>query len=378
MPLYESNYPVVPYDSMSAGVIVPDIFGVAINWFVNRTPLLSRLPKLPVGSLDFYFTNDNYRPRSQLLSASYSTGGTTLTFADASEFDVGDVIKVDSEYFLVTATSATTPTVTYAYAGSTNASHSSGAVARLITNTRTGGEINTAGLSRKPVAITQHCQTVMHSYQVGGALASTENYVSGLGTPLDRDRMLCMQHCMDDFESGIYGGVGVSYGASQGARAMMIGLNSLIVTNNVTTPTNYNAYKPSDLVRDTIQASFSNGGNPSALIVSTDWLQAFSLWGNPLVRLDAGAMRFGVKIEVYSAPFLNDIMIIPAPLLGAGSVFCLTEPEVRVRLKRALYEKPRGSRGDAVEGDMIMEGAIELDNEAHHAYVTGVTNWAAA
>ena len=378
MSLYETNYPVVPYDSMSAGVIIPDIYGVAINWFVNRTPLLTRLPKLPVGSLDFYFTNDNYRPRSVNLSANYSTTGTTLTFTDASEFDVGDVLQVDSEYFLVTATSGTTPTVTFAYAGSTNAAHTSGTPAYLITNTRTGGELNIAGLSRVPKVVTQSCQTVQHAYQVGGSLATTENYVSGLGTPLDRDRMLCMQNCMDDFESGVYYGVRVSYSASNGARAMMAGLNNLVVTNRTTSPTNANAYKPSDLQRDTVDLCFTNGGNPGALIVSPDFQNGFTTWGLPLVRLEAGATELGVAIDTFRAPFLNDILVIPAPLLRKGTAICLTEPECRVRLKRPLYEKPHGSRGDAIEGDMIMEGAIELDNEAHHAMVSGITAFTAA
>jgi hypothetical protein len=46
-------------------------------------------------------------------------------------------------------------------------------------------------------------------------------------------------------------------------------------------------------------------------------------------------------------------------------------------MKRNLFEKPRGSRGDATEGDFIMEGAIEVDNEAHHAWVEGITAFAA-
>ena len=65
-------------------------------------------------------------------------------------------------------------------------------------------------------------------------------------------------------------------------------------------------------------------------------------------------------------------------MLRPGTAICLCDPEVRIRLKRPMIDKPRGSRGDAFEGDIIMEGAIELDNEAHHAWVTGVTAFAAA
>jgi hypothetical protein len=378
MSLYATAYPLQPYDAMQAGVIVNDVFGVAINWFVNRTPLISRLPKLPVGSPTFLFTNDNYRPRSQLISANYSTTGTTLTFVDATEFDVGDVLQVDSELFLVTAAHATTPTVTFAYGGTTNANHTSGATAYLITNTRTGAEINIQGLSREPVAITQSCQTVQHAYQVGGSLATTQNYVSGLGTPLDRDRMLCMQHVMDDFESAAYYGTRITYGSAPGARAMQTGVSNLIVTNRTTSPTNSAAYKPSDLVRDTTQASFANGGNPSLLLVSTDFMAGLSTWGLAVQRMSPGDNVFGEPINVLRCPFLGDIDIVPAPLLRPGTMMCFTTPELKIRMKRPLFEKPRGSRGDATEGDMIMEGAVELDNEAHHAYVTGITGYSAS
>jgi hypothetical protein len=65
-------------------------------------------------------------------------------------------------------------------------------------------------------------------------------------------------------------------------------------------------------------------------------------------------------------PFLDGLRFIPHPLLRPGTIMALTSREVRHRIKRQMFEKPRGSRGDATEGDFIMEGAIEVDNEAHH------------
>jgi hypothetical protein len=377
MPLYEGG-PLTQFTAFNAGVIPNDVFGVAINWFVNRTPLVSRLPKLPTGSPQFLVTNDNYRPRSQPLTASYSTGATTLTVGDSSEYDIGDVVQVDSEYFLVTAiASPTTITVTYGYAGTTNASHNNGVPAYLVSNSRTGAEVNVTSVSRIPQAVTQYCQTVQHAYQVGGALQADTNYITGFATPLDRDRMLAMQHVMDDFESACYYGKGVPL-SSGTSRPLMKGIQSLIVTNNVTTPTNAAAYKPSDLVRDTLQACFNGGGNPTVLLVSTDFLSGFAVWGHAAMRLHAGTNVFGTPIDLFEAPFLSGISIIPAPLLRPGTAICLSDPEVRIRLKRPMIDKPRGSRGDAFEGDIIMEGAIELDNEAHHASVSGVTAFAAA
>jgi hypothetical protein len=376
MALYEGG-PLTQYSAFNAGVIPSDVFGVAINWFVNRTPLTSRLPKLPTGSPQFLITNDNYRPRSNPTTASSAANATTINVMDGSIFDVGDVIQIDSEYLLVTSVSTNALTVTPAYANTTGVSHASAAPAYLVTNSRTGGEVNVTSVSRIPAAVTQYCQTVQHAYQVGGALQADTNYVTGFATPLDRDRMLAMQHTMDDFESAIYYGKGVVTAAAA-TRPMMKGIGSLISTNATTSPTNAAAYKPSDLVRDTIQACFNGGGNPTVLLVSTDFLAGFAVWGHAAMRLQAGATVFGTPIDMFEAPFLSGLSIIPAPLLRPGTVICLSDPEIRVRLKRSMIDKPRGSRGDAFEGDIIMEGAIELDNEAHHAWVSGVTAFAAA
>jgi hypothetical protein len=384
MPLYEGG-PLTQFTALNAGVIPNDVFGVAINWFVNRTPLVSRLPKLPTGSPQFLVTNDNYRPRSNPLNngGQLTAVTTTIGMSDASIFDIGDVLQLEQEYMLVTGTpdsgtsAVNTLTVTRGYAGTTAAAHNDQLPVYLVSNSRTGAELNVTSVSRIPQAVTQYCQTVQHAYQVGGALQSDHNYITGFATPLDRDRMLAIQHVMDDFESACYYGKGVPVSATA-SRPLMKGISSLLQTNVVTSPTNAAAYKPSDLVRDTIQACFNGGGNPTVLVVSTDFLSGFAVWGHAAMRLPAGSNVFGTPIDLFEAPFLSGISIIPAPLLRPGTAICLSDPEVRIRLKRPMIDKPRGSRGDAFEGDIIMEGAIEVDNEAHHAWVTGVTAFAAA
>ena len=384
MALYRGG-PLTQFTAFNAGVIPNDVFGVAINWFVNRTPLIPRLPKLPTGA-----------PRvlghqRQLPAAIQPAGGQLHLRRHHPDRDRRNDLRHrrrDPGRLRVHArdghaqrrllgTSSSMITVQPAYAGTTAASHTNGVPVYLVSNSRTGAEINVTSVSRIPQAVTQYCQTVQHAYQVGGALQADANYVTGFATPLDRDRMLAMQHVMDDFESAVYYGKGVQIAATA-TRPMMKGIGNLIQTNSVTAPINAAAYKPSDLVRDTLQACFNGGGNPTVLLVSTDFLSGFAVWGHAAMRLNAGSNVFGTPIDLFEAPFLSGISIIPAPLLRPGTVICLSDPEARIRLKRPMIDKPRGSRGDAFEGDIIMEGAIELDNEAHHAWVTGVTAFAAA
>jgi hypothetical protein len=374
---YETG-PVTQWTAWNANVIPFDAFGVAINYFLNRTPMWTRLPKGPVGSPTFYITNDNYRPRTQRMSTTVlNTADTTVVMIDGSTYDLGDVIRIDSEDCLVTSVAANTVTITRAYANTTVATHNANSVVQLITNTRTGAEVNANSVSRVPATVVQYCQTVQHAYSIGGALEADTNWVGGFASPLQRDKLLAMQHVVDDFESAIYYGDGVPLAAA-GTRPAMLGLKNLIVSNKTTSPTNSAAYKPSDLVRDTIQAVFNGGGNPTTMFVSTDFLGGLATWGHAAMRLNAGANAYGTPIDMFEAPFLSGITIIPAPLLLSGTAICISGTEARVRLKRPMIDKPRGSRGDATEGDIIMEGAIELDNEAHHAWVSGITAFAAA
>ncbi|CAB4130706.1 Family of unknown function (DUF5309) [uncultured Caudovirales phage] len=380
MPLNSAVYPTNFYESWNAGVIPPDVFGIAINWFVNRTPLFSRVPKLPVGSVEFRITNDNYRPSSTVLAngSTVTNSATSFVVADASTFLKGDLIQIENEVIRVTADptiSSNTLTVSRGYGGTTAASHVDTLAVYLIGNARLGNEINQTGISRLPAPVTQYCQTIQHPYQVGGSLNSTANYVSGLGSPLQRDKMMGLQHAMDDFERSAY------YGAGQAPTASlppaMKGLKNLIATNKVTSPTNAGAYKPDDLIRDTVQACFANGGKPDTLLVSTNFLQGLAVWSNHVQRLAPNSTIFGDPVDTFAVSFLPNIDIVPSPLLRPFTAVALSSQEVRARIKRPMVDYPRGRRGDAEEGDIILEAAIELDNEAHHAWVEGITAFSA-
>jgi len=107
-------------------------------------------------------------------------------------------------------------------------------------------------------------------------------------------------------------------------------------------------------------------------------MTGLAIWGHAAQRIDAGVNVFGLPIDVFEAPFLGGISLIEAPLLRPFTAICLTSSEVRLRMKRNEYWSPRGSRGDAFEGDWIAEGAIDVENEAHHAWVEGITAFSAS
>src|ERR1051325_3713696 len=81
-----------------------DITVIAINWYINRCPLVTRVPRVPVGSQEFTMVSRTYRPRTVTVSGSHSNSTTTLTLTDASTLMVGDVLEtVLGERIQVTA-----------------------------------------------------------------------------------------------------------------------------------------------------------------------------------------------------------------------------------------------------------------------------------
>lgn len=380
LPAYDQGVE-TPFSQL--GVAPVPVYAIAKNYYTNRTPLYSRLPEAPLGNTSFITTSDNFRPMLATNVNAQVAGDTTLTLSDVSSFMIGDVLEVAAtgEAVLITADpnkAAGTIAVSRGYAGTTAGAIAAGGAIYLIANTSSGGENFRKGITRLPVTITQNAQVFLHAYEIGGSLASLTDYALPPGAPtvLGKFRMDAMQNCADDIERAIYYGRGVALTAG-GTKPAMFGLRSLIVSNNVTAPTNASAYKPADLSRDTIQKAYAAGGNPDTLVVGTDWMTGLLIWGQPMVRIDAGATVFGVKLDVFEVPFLSGVKIIVAPLMRPGSAFCLSSSEIRRRVKRSMFDKPRGSAGDTFQGDIIAEEAIEVDNEAHHAYVTGITGFSA-
>jgi len=370
----------LPYSQ--ASLIPNDLFWNAINFYAQRCPMLARLDRRPVGSPTFTMVNDNFRPRviSPGITGAYSTTGTTLAVPDGSMFMKGDVLRIDTEDFIVTADPvANNLTVSFAFNGTTNAAHSANAPITLITNARTGREIDQSAISRVPTGTLQYVQTIQEPYQVGGLLEDSTAFMDGQVDPLTRDRSMAIQHTMDDAESVLWYGKGAAATGTGVAEVQVTkGMTTLFQANNTFQPSGYAAYKPSDFIRDIYQTPFAKGGAPDICFVSANFMVGLAKWGWNLQHITPMETVLGARVQTIAVPWLPGVEIVPSPVvLPSGTAVAFNKNEVRVRIMRQLTDKPRGSRGDAVEGDIIMRLALEVQNEAHGAVVTGITGFAA-
>ncbi len=376
--------------TQQAGVEARNDVTVAIrNWFANRNPLVTRLPYVPVERVDFLMYSHQYRARSTTVTAAISASTTTgLSLGDATFLMNHDVLQLidstsgSSEYVQISGdpTGSQTITVIRGVAGTTaTTSVASGSTVNLIGNSRTGAEVNQTGLTTVGVSRTQYCQTYQFPVQIGGSAQTAKAQVmpGGIQTPFDFNMTVQLQNMVDDIENCVYYGIAQAPNDGSGVTAKMNGLSNIIQTNLTHSPTNASAYGSTDLIRDTLQAARSGGGEPDLLVVSTNFMSGFATWGQAVQRIPAGETVFGTPINVLEAPFLHGVTIVEAPLLRPYTAIALTSSEVYVRNKRNPYWNLRGNRGDMVEGDWIAEMAIEVVNESHHAWVDGITAFSA-
>jgi hypothetical protein len=278
-----------------------DIYAVTSNWFINRCPLVTRTPRLPVGSTTFTVIKRGFRTRTTSVAASIATTDTQITLADASPFMNGDVLELASgERVEITSDPILSTNVVLVRRAAEGTTAGTGAIndtVRLISNSRTGAEINQNGVAQLPVGIAQFCQTWQHPVQIGGSLQASMSYqgTPGAFTPFDQNKMIALQNLMDDMEVSSYYGRGEDPAVA--SRPKQKGLRSLIQTNLVTAPVNAGAYKASDLIRDTMQLCRANGGNPDVLLLSANFMSGLATWGQAAMRIDAGVNVFGTPIQ---------------------------------------------------------------------------------
>ena len=275
------------FDNQSA--IRNDVHLLTTNWFVNFAPLVSRLPRVPVGSTTF-----------SIMCRKWIDG------------------KPDSK------------------------------------------------------ARRQFCQTYVHP--VSEWMHQKQRYVPdrAKSQPFDQSRMDALQCLVQDMEiSSLYG---IGEDPATMGRPKQHGLRNQIETNRLLLPPGAYEYTIQYLIRDALEPCRNAGGDPDVLLVSSDFVDGFATWGHPLLRINAGTNIFGEPIDVFECQALGSVTVIVDGMLRSGTAVAMTSSEVRLRMLRNEFWNPRGPHSGS-DGEFVAEGAIEVENEHHHAWVEGIENF---
>lgn len=383
-----------------------DLSAFAQDSFIDEFPLATRLSRTPIGSNKFDIITHSPRPRDLALGADIvAAGDGTITLDNVSSLMQGDVLEVGAErvevHGAITITNDTTgagtvevrravegTTATDATASPTT--HTVGDSVYLVGNSRDGGEVDQEAYRVQRTLTEQFIQTFQFPIQVGGRTAALSDMVLPPGsgnsrTPnggpvLTREEEDKLRDMMKDIESTSLYGLGQAALAANGRwKQKGLRLFSSIGGNLVDDPVNKAAYKPSDFSRDITQNVADKGGKVDIIVCATNWGQAWATWGHAHMAIPAGETRFGTPISVFETSLFPGIAIWYSRAMRPGHCAALDSSRVRMRYIRPESYKPRGSRGDAFEGDWISDMGIEIeDPEQAVAWVEGVTQFSPA
>jgi hypothetical protein len=355
--------------------------------FVNETPLVSRLARLPATSKVYSFTNYNPRVRAATLG----TGGvttnvqTSIPFADASQYQVGDVLELNDGTNMervevvsapVLTTTPNTVTVRRGREGTTAvATFAAGINVYLIGNSRVGTEGDQVAIRSVRTATQQIVQTFQFPVQVGGEAQAISNVPMppGYASVFDLEKATKLIELMRDQEYTSYYGLG-ELPAAEGDRGKQKGLRTLIGTYNgganvdTTTKTNYTK---AQFLAGTIQKIYDAGGDPDLILCSTDFMGFLMTWAPTQTAVLGGnyTKALNQPIDEFILPLTGKpMMFVPSLQLRKGTAAVLSSKDLNLRVLRDEYYQPRGYRGDATEGDWLSSMCIDMGHPAWHAW----------
>jgi hypothetical protein len=397
--------------AFNAGLIFPwqdqdalalDISPIVFQWkWVNRFPIFTRIRQVPASQPEYLMQGFLQRPEYVTVSGAQLAADATLTVVDASYLYNGDTLeylKADGTVEMMEVIGDPNVTtnqisVKRGDAFTTAAAITANTQLRVISNTRTGGEMNQRGIGPTPWKNVNWIQTNQKPVEIAGLLQDTtafrsETLMAGAQDPLDAHRMRALLNMTEDFERSIVYQRGMSHSDTNTSRAKTKGIRQILGDSNegvggynplLYQPTNYASYGPEDMIRDAFEGPASRGGGPNIIFHATDFIGGFARWKLGLTRIvDMGVTQFNVELSGFTSPLAPDVVFIPAPKLRSGTYICVNEEDLILRYMRLPTWYLRGKNGDAWQGDIISRVGVQLNNPTMHRMVEGVTGFAAA
>jgi hypothetical protein len=383
----------IPFDVSGETVQQYDAFVRA--YFANEYPFLTRVNRMQVSSETFNIISYSPRPLTgyTLGAALADTTGTTLTLSGdqggIASLQVGDTLLIDTELVEITGSITVTNTSTGAgtaamrrgRGGTTAATHLDAAATQIIANSATGGEVDREAARPPRSVASNYVQTFQYATQVGGKANAITGMVRPGGQSLfETDKGVKMLEMVREMEKAFY--VGTGEAPSAGGRTKTKGIKALLPASNVILAseiTDEGAYTQLSLLRDLVAIPRAAGGNPDVIFAASNFMTGIATWKLDMSQVTVGETSLGLAINEVQVPLGGaTLRFVEAPTLPSGTAFSLTSDEVSLAYIRQEQFINREKRGDAVEGDWIADFGVHMVNPDHHAWVEGITAFAAA
>lgn len=301
-----------------------------------------------------------------------SETGVDVATGTGQYFRTGDVVKVDSEYMIVASVSTDTLTVSgRGYAGSSAASHSTGATIELVTRAMPEAADFTTGHTTARTAPYNYTQIISEAAQVSRTQQRMSQYA--ISDELDYQ----VTKLFNDggnagklpqlLQKTFYHSLRVQRSGS--ANGSMGGMKTFVATNvyNLASAAITRA-----AIHTAIRAIRQAGGECTHLVTGAWGIEKITAMYEGMVRTTRDEKRGGSEITMVKTPH-GEVELVYDWMCPESEYYFVNEAKVGWLPFDAFKVEEIAKRGDYYVKDVVGEYTFLVANEESHAYIYGAS-----
>ena len=291
---------------------------------------------------------------------------TTMSVADGTLVNIGDLLLLDSEVVHVTGISTNTLTIVRNVSGTQATHHTSTVAISVVGNARIEG----ADANDSPYTLvtsgTNYSQILQRSVEV----TATDEIIKRYGIPSLVDREIDMR--MDELKQLLarlpyYGGRTVGTAST----ARMAGGWDTFITTNLTTLSGSPALSQKHL-EDAVEDAWSYGGKPTTLFTNSWGKRKIAAMFEGSVRTERSEEMGGVTIEKVLTSLGITLNVVVDRFCPSNKVYLIDREKTGYITLRDFFYEDLAKTGDtAANGQIVGEYGFVCAAEKHHAIISG-------
>ena len=312
---------------------------------------------------------DELKTLTTTTSVTLSSDTTAISFAAANRLRKGNVILVNGsggEYMMVTSVSSNSATVSRNWGG-TQATFASGVTIEVVSNAHVEGEDSAASVTMDISAPYNYSQIFEDQVKVSGTQIELQQY--GIDNEYDYQTQKVFKEQMRLMEKSLFHGQ-----RQAGAAATSRGFGGLktFITDNTTGLAS--AALTQKQLEDSIQAAWTDGGNPDLIICNAWGKRKISSFYTPAVRTTRDETRGGVMIDEVDTEF-GTLRVLMDRWCPSTELYIVQTEYVGVIPfpKREFFEEELAKSGDYKLGHILGEYTFVVRCDKAHARIEAMS-----
>lgn len=298
-----------------------------------------------------------------------ATNDTQFTVTDASIFQDGHVIQIDSEYMVVKAVNTTTNVITvYSRSyGGTNATHASDDAITIVGMARLEGDDADYGPIVDITAPYNYTGIWQKALNVSGTQQAIDQY--GIPDEFAYQANKAVPGLLRLVERAAFHGVRAA-GSASSPRSM--GGLGTFVTDNTVAAGGALAKGQIDTLSEKIM---SDGGNPDLFVCSIGIARDMRdlIDSSSFVRVTQENTRIGMRPIQWADTQYHVLRVVPSRWCPDSTAYMLDSSKVGYYSLRPFQMEMLAKTGDSVKGEVVGEFSLLVANDKAHGKITGLT-----